>query len=99
MINAERPIRTGELMKPEIVQRNENVTIVYQVPGLMLAVRGKATDGGAEGDMIDVVNLQSNRTLRATIIGPGQVAVAPMVARLLASAETPFNPSPRAGAK
>jgi flagella basal body P-ring formation protein FlgA len=86
-----RPLRVSELIKPEIVQRNENVTIVYQVPGLMLAVRGKALEGGAEGDMIDVVNAQSNRTIRGTIVGPGQVAVASISARVLASAEIPSN--------
>jgi flagella basal body P-ring formation protein FlgA len=90
-INAGRMLQMSELMKPELVQRNESVTIVYQTPGLMLAVRGKAGDGGAEGDMIDVVNLQSNRTVRATVIGRGQVAVAPMTARIVASAENPSN--------
>jgi len=98
-INAGRPLHANELMKPELVQRNESVTIVYQMPGLMLAVRGKAGDGGAEGDMIDVVNLQSNRTVRATIIGRGQVAVAPMTARIIAAAAIPSSLSqPSAGA-
>jgi flagella basal body P-ring formation protein FlgA len=99
-INPGRPLRVSELIKPEIVQRNENVTLVYQVPGLMLAVRGKALEGGAQGDMIDVVNAQSNRTVRGTIVGPGQVAVAAISARVLASAEIPSNLNQtRAGAK
>jgi flagella basal body P-ring formation protein FlgA len=89
------------LIKPEIVQRNENVTIVYQVPGLMLAVRGKALEGGAEGDMIDVVNVQSNRTLRGTVIGPGQVSVSSMAPRVLAATEfeAPVRTQPSSGAK
>jgi flagella basal body P-ring formation protein FlgA len=86
-INAGHPLMSGELMKPELVQRGESVTIVYQAPGLMLAVRGKAKDGGADGDMIDVVNLQSNRVVRATIIGRGRVAVEPMTARIVAAAD------------
>lgn len=99
-IKAGRPLQVGELTKPELVQRSESVTIVYQAPGLMLAVRGKASDGGAEGDMIDVVNLQSNRTVRATIVGRGQVAVVPMTARIIAAAEIPSTLSqPNAGAK
>lgn len=92
-LNAGRPLQAAELMKPELVRRNDSVTIVYQVPGLMLAVRGKANEGGAEGDMIDVVNLQSNRVIRATIIGRGQVAVASMTARIVASADLSPNPS------
>lgn len=97
-INVGRPLHMSELMKPELVQRNESVTIVYQSPGLMLAVRGKAGDGGAEGDMIDVVNLQSNRTVRATIVGRGQVAVAPITARIFAAADTSNLSQQNAGA-
>ncbi|HVV80465.1 MAG TPA: flagellar basal body P-ring formation chaperone FlgA [Pseudolabrys sp.] len=91
VINAGRPMRTTELMKPELVERGESVTIIYQSPGLMLAVRGKASDGGAEGDMIDVVNLQSKRVVRGTIIGRGQVAVASMTARIVAAADIPSD--------
>jgi flagella basal body P-ring formation protein FlgA len=94
-IDAGRTLRASELMKPELVQRNENVTLVYQAPGITLAVRGKALDGGAEGDMIDVVNAQSNRTVRGTIVGPGQVAVASMTARVIAAAEANLDGSPR----
>jgi flagella basal body P-ring formation protein FlgA len=90
-IKAGRPMRVSELMKPELVERGESVTIVYQSPGLMLAVRGKATDGGAKGDMIDVVNLQSKRVVRGTIIGRGQVAVASMTARIVAAADISPN--------
>jgi flagella basal body P-ring formation protein FlgA len=94
----DRPLRTAELMKPEIVQRGELVTITYQVPGVTLSVRGKATEGGALGDSIDVVNVQSNRTLRGTIAGRGEVAVISMRPRLIASADTSINnPSLTAG--
>lgn len=99
-INAGRPLNASELTKPELVQRNEHVTVVYQMPGLMVAVRGKAKDSGAEGDMIDVVNLQSNRTVRATIVGRGQVAVEPMTARIIAAADLSSNlRQPDSGAK
>jgi len=85
-INAGRSLRAGELIKPQLVQRNDTVTLVYQVPGIMLAVRGKAMDGGAEGDVVDVVNIQSNRTVRGTVTGPGKVSVTSMAARIVASA-------------
>jgi len=101
-LNSGRALRVAELVKPEIVQHNDNVTIVYQAPGIMLAVRGKAVDSGAEGDMIDVVNVQSNRTVRGTIVGPGQVSVASMTARVVASADTNLadgSGRPRTGAK
>ena len=74
-LQAGRPIRTVELMKPDLVQRNETVTLVYEVPGVVLTIRGKAAEGGAEGDVINVLNEQSKRTLQGVIVGPGRVAI------------------------
>jgi len=68
-------LRSADLMKPEVIQRNETVTIVYEIPGVLLTVRGKALDAGAVGDLIGVVNLQSNRTVQATVTGPGRVSI------------------------
>jgi len=70
-----RPLRIGELMKPDLVQRSEAVTLVYEVPGVVLTLRGKAIDGGAEGDTISVMNEQSKRIVQGTIVGPGRVAI------------------------
>jgi len=69
-------LRTEDLIKPQVVQRNEAVTISYQVPGIMLTVRGKALEAGALGDVVGVLNIQSNRTVQATVTGPGRVAIA-----------------------
>ena len=66
----------NDLMKPVAVQRNEPVTIVYEMPGILLSIRGKAVEAGAVGDIISVINMQSNRTVQATVIGPGRVTVA-----------------------
>jgi len=70
-----RPLRLADLMKPDLVQRNETVTLVYEVPGIVLTVRGKAADGGGEGDVISVLNEQSKRTVQGTVVGPGRVVV------------------------
>ena len=76
-----RSLRTGhalrhaDLMKPELVQRNDTVTLIYEVPGIVLTIRGKALESGAEGDLISVSNLQSKRTVQGTVIGFGQVRV------------------------
>lgn len=70
-----QPLRKAQLMKPELVKRNEQVTLVYEAPGILLTVRGKAKESGAEGDTISVVNEQSKRTLQGTVVGPGRVVV------------------------
>jgi flagellar basal body P-ring formation protein FlgA len=70
-----RPLRSADLMKPELIRRNQQVTLVYEVPGITLTVRGKATEGGAEGDVISVLNEQSKRILQGTVVGPGHVVI------------------------
>jgi flagellar basal body P-ring formation protein FlgA len=70
-----RPLRAGELMKPDLVQRGDAVTLVYEVPGIVLTLRGKAMEGGALGDTISVVNEQSKRTIQGTISGAGRVLI------------------------
>lgn len=81
-----RPLRTAQLMKPELVKRNEQVTLVYEVPGILLTVRGKALESGAEGDVVSVLNEQSKRTLQGVVFGPGQVVISSAPARLAANA-------------
>ena len=80
-----RPIRAADLMKPELVQRNETVTIIYEVPGITLTVRGKAADGGAEGDVISVLNEQTKRTVQGVVVGPGRVMISTSSPRLAAN--------------
>jgi flagella basal body P-ring formation protein FlgA len=58
-------------------------------------VCGKATEGGAMGDVVGVLNIQSNRTVQATVIGPGRVtiaAAAPLIASAAASASNDQAP-------
>lgn len=80
-----RAVRSAELMKPDMVQRNETVTLIYEVPGIVLTVRGKAAEGGAEGDVISVLNEQSKRTVQGTIVGPGRVVMSTATSRLAAA--------------
>jgi flagella basal body P-ring formation protein FlgA len=80
-----RPLRLAQLMKPALVQRNEQVTLIYEVPGITLTVRGKAAEAGAEGDTISVLNEQSKRTIQGVIVGPGRVVVSGKTPRLAAN--------------
>jgi flagellar basal body P-ring formation protein FlgA len=68
-------LRQTDLGKAELVARNDNVTITYQVPGITLTMRGKALEGGAQGDTINVMNAQSKRSIQATVAGTGHVVV------------------------
>jgi flagella basal body P-ring formation protein FlgA len=89
-----RSIRTGQalkaadLTKPDLVQREQTVTLIYQTAGLYLTVRGKSLDNGTEGDVVNVLNLQSKRTVTGTVIGRGQVAIQVTTPRLLETDNT-----------
>jgi flagella basal body P-ring formation protein FlgA len=78
VLRAGQTLRPGDLVKAQVVQRNEVITLIYQVPGVSLTVRGKATEAGAVGDIINVLNVQSNRSVQGTVTGPGRVTIAGM---------------------
>src|SRR5262249_25624023 len=73
---------------PDLIQRNDMVTIIYEAPGLLLTLRGKAADSGAQGDTISVLNLQSKRTVQGTVTGPGQVTIAATTPRVVSELDT-----------
>jgi flagella basal body P-ring formation protein FlgA len=81
-LRAGQVIRQADLAKPELVTRNEAVTIAYVVPGIVVSIRGQALEPGAMGDVINVLNVQSKKTLQATVTGPGRVSVTPVNARI-----------------
>jgi flagella basal body P-ring formation protein FlgA len=74
-LRAGQALRAADIAKPDLVQRDANVTLIFQAAGLYLTIRGKALDSGAEGDTVSVVNLQSKRTISGTVIGRDQVAI------------------------
>lgn len=68
-------LREADLVKQVVVEKNTGVTVVYESPGLQLAMRGKAMEAGGIGDSILVQNVQSKRALQAVVTGPGRVSV------------------------
>ena len=64
-IYAGRPVRQVELGPPTLIERNEVVSLVFISGGLAIATEGRALGRGAEGDIIQIMNLAS----RATVFG------------------------------
>jgi flagella basal body P-ring formation protein FlgA len=88
-VRAGQPLRAADLAKPELVQKNDTVMLHYEVPGIVISMRGKALDGGAEGDMVGVLNVNSKRTIQGMVTGPGRVTVlAPAPARVAAASQS-----------
>jgi flagella basal body P-ring formation protein FlgA len=74
-LRAGQPLRAADLGNPDLVQRDQSVTLVYENDGLYLTVRAKALESGTAGDQVSVLNPQSKRTVQGVVTGPGQVSV------------------------
>ncbi|PLW78844.1 flagellar basal body P-ring formation chaperone FlgA [Cohaesibacter celericrescens] len=60
---------------PDIINRSDVVTILFQTGALKLSMRGKALMAGAKGDVITVQNLQTSRIIRGEIVGAGLLQI------------------------
>jgi flagellar basal body P-ring formation protein FlgA len=78
---AKRQLRPGQQLsiadfaQPLLVNRGDIVTLVYEVPGLVLTAHGQALDNGTKGETISVVNQQSKRVVHGVVIAGGRVQV------------------------
>src|SRR6266403_932182 len=81
-------LRVADLAKPDLVQRDQSVTLIYEAVGLYLTIRGKALEGGTEGDVVNVLNLQSKRTVSGVVVGRGQVSISVPTPRLPSASDT-----------
>jgi flagella basal body P-ring formation protein FlgA len=93
-LRAGQALKIADLAKPDLVQRDQNVTLIYESPGLYLTIRGKALEGGTEGDVVNVLNLQSKRTVSGVVTGRGQVSISVATPRLPPSAEATSSIAP-----
>jgi flagellar basal body P-ring formation protein FlgA len=93
-LRAGQALKTADLAKPDLVQRDQNVTLIYESAGLYLTIRGKAQDNGTEGDVVSVLNLQSKRVVSGTVIGRGQVSVSVATPRLPAASDVTSSIQP-----
>lgn len=71
-----RPIRIADLGPPAIVDRNQDVTLVYAAGALTIVAEGRALGRGGVGDLIKVQNIGSRATVSGVIAADGTVRVA-----------------------
>jgi flagella basal body P-ring formation protein FlgA len=81
-MRAGQPLLRAQLMKPELVHRDDIITLVYEVPGITITTRGKALEPGAMGDTITVANTETKRTIQGTVSGPKRVTIVSTTARI-----------------
>ena len=86
-LRAGQALRSADLMKPELVQRGDMVTLHYEVPGIAITMRGKAIESGAEGDTVNVLNEHSKRTVQGIVTSAGHVTMTVRTPTVVAQAE------------
>ena len=69
VLYAGRPIRPGDIGPPAIVERNEEITLVFRQGGLAISAAGRALGRGGEGDVVRAMNLASRKTVSG-VVGP-----------------------------
>lgn len=74
-ISAARPIRERELQRPQVVKRDDLVKIVYSQGAMEISTNGQAMDDGAQGALINVKNLQSDRIIQARVVNSAMVVI------------------------
>ena len=68
-------VREADIQRPEAVEKGASLTMTYEQPGIQLTMRGRALTGGAVGDIIQVQNINSKKTVEALVTGPNRAAV------------------------
>ena len=68
-------LRASDVIVPRLVRRGEPVMINVRSGGLTIATAGRALGSGANGDLVRVVSLSTNRTLDGVVEGPSAVRV------------------------
>lgn len=72
-----RPILQDQIGPAAMVERNQIVTLTYQVSGLAIRTEGRALARGGAGDVIEIMNLTSKTKITGRIGLDGSVTVGP----------------------
>ncbi|MEO6338475.1 MAG: flagellar basal body P-ring formation chaperone FlgA [Caulobacteraceae bacterium] len=88
---ARRPLRLGtgvgshDVTAAKVVHRDDTISVSYQAGGITLVLQAKAMGDAAVGESLQVLNIQSKKTIEAVASGPGQALVGPRAQSLKAN--------------
>ena len=68
-LRAGTTIRKRDVREIRMVKKNTVITILYQIPGLSLATKGRAVQAGVRGDVVMVRNTRSRKVIEAEVVG------------------------------
>jgi flagella basal body P-ring formation protein FlgA len=76
-INAHEPLSRRALASPLLVRKGALVELVLHMPGITISAHGVALASGSAGDVIAVLNPNSQAVLQAIVRGPDRADVVP----------------------
>lgn len=71
------PVRLRDVQSPVLVRRNAKVSMLYRFKGLEISAVGRALGPGAEGEMIQILNLESRKRVEGRVSGLNRVEMQP----------------------
>lgn len=80
---ARRPLRAGtavqlsDLGAAKVIKKDEMVQVAYAAGGIKLVLQGKALSSAAIGEVVDILNPSSKKTIQAVASGPDEAVVGP----------------------
>ena len=69
------PLRSSDLISPQIIERGQTVDLVARSSGLLVNMQGKALANGAEGDRLLVQNTSSGKKVEGLVMASGTVLI------------------------
>ncbi len=63
------------LERPAVVKRQSLVSVVYEIPNMLITTKGVAREDGCEGDVIRVTNLDSKKEIEAVVVNGSTVKI------------------------
>lgn len=91
---ARRPLRAGaavtghDVSAPQVIKAGEIITVLFQSEGVSLSMQGKALASAGVGEVLNVQNPLSKKTIQTLVTGPGQAVVGPAADELKAARST-----------
>ena len=69
------PVRNTDVQRPVVIAKGATILMVVEAPGIVLTAVGRALSDAGMGETVQVVNIQTHKTVEGIVAGPGQVRI------------------------
>ena len=83
-LRAGTAVSLGDVGAPKVIKKDDMVQVAYAAGGIKLVLQGKAMSSASLGDVVDILNPTSKKTIQALASGPDEAVVGPEAERMKA---------------